>query len=59
MNDKPPSTSGTGGTGLLARMRRALKASPWSREEIQELTDKYIAHIDEALESKQSEIMQV
>ena len=30
----------------------------WS-EEIQELTDKYIAHIDEALESKQSEIMQV
>ena len=30
----------------------------WS-EEIQDLTDKYIAHIDETLEAKQAEIMQV
>ena len=30
----------------------------WS-DEIQELTDKAIAHVDEALEHKQSEIMQV
>jgi ribosome recycling factor len=30
----------------------------WS-EEIQELTDKYITRVDEALEVKQEEIMQV
>ncbi|MCA8883224.1 MAG: ribosome recycling factor [Rhodobacteraceae bacterium] len=30
----------------------------WS-EEIQELTDKFVAHVDEALEAKQAEIMQV
>jgi len=35
MSDKPPSTSGTGGTGLFARIKRAFKGDPWSREEIQ------------------------
>lgn len=34
MNDKPPSTSGAGGTGVFARVKRALKGHPWSREEI-------------------------
>jgi magnesium and cobalt transporter len=37
MSDKPPSTSGTGSTGLFARVRRAVKGDPWSREEIQDL----------------------
>ncbi len=35
MNDKPPSTSGTGAPGLFARIRRAIKGEPWSRDEIQ------------------------
>lgn len=37
MNDKPPSTSGTGNTNLWSRVRRAIKGEPWSREEIQEI----------------------
>jgi magnesium and cobalt transporter len=36
MNDKPPSTSGTGTTGMIARIRRAIKGEPWSREEVHE-----------------------
>ena len=36
MNDKPPSTSGTGSTSLITRLRRALSGEPWSRDEIQE-----------------------
>ncbi|MEO1246939.1 MAG: transporter associated domain-containing protein [Pseudomonadota bacterium] len=37
MNDKPPSTGGTGNTGWFARLRRALNGEPWSRDEVQEL----------------------
>ncbi len=37
MNDKPPSTSGTGSTGIFKRVVRAIKGEPWSREEIHEL----------------------
>jgi magnesium and cobalt transporter len=37
MNDKPPSTSGTGSTGVLKRVVRAIKGDPWSREEIHDL----------------------
>ena len=37
MNEKPPSTGGTGSTGLIARLKRAVKGDPWSREEIQDL----------------------
>jgi len=36
MNDKPPSTSGTGSTSLIARLKRALSGEPWSRDEFQE-----------------------
>lgn len=35
MNDKPPSTSGSGSPGLVARVMRAIKGERWSREEIQ------------------------
>ena len=37
MNDKPPSTSGTGATGVFKRVIRAMKGEPWSREEIHDL----------------------
>jgi len=35
MNDKPPSTSGSGSPGLVARIKRAFTGEPWSRDEIQ------------------------
>ena len=35
MNDKPPSTTGSGTPGLVARIRRAFRGEPWSRDEIQ------------------------
>lgn len=37
MNDKPPSNGGTGSTGVLKRIFRAIKGDPWSREEIHDL----------------------
>lgn len=37
MNDKLPSTGGTGSTGVFKRVMRAIKGEPWSRDEIQEL----------------------
>jgi hemolysin (HlyC) family protein len=37
MNDKPPSTSGTGQTSVFKRVVRAIKGKPWSREEIHDL----------------------
>ena len=35
MNEKPPSTSGSGAPGLVARIRRAVSGEPLSRDEIQ------------------------
>ena len=35
MNDKPPSTTGPVAPGLVARIRRAFRGEPWSRDEIQ------------------------
>jgi magnesium and cobalt transporter len=35
MNEKPPSTNGPGAPGLVARIRRAFRGEPWSRDEIQ------------------------
>ncbi len=35
MNEKPPSTSGLGTPGLVARVLRAIRGEPWSRDEIQ------------------------
>ena len=35
MNEKPPSTDGLGTPGLVARVMRAIKGEPWSRDEIQ------------------------
>ena len=36
MSSKPPSTSATGNISLFARVRRAFKGDPWSREELHE-----------------------
>jgi magnesium and cobalt transporter len=35
MNDKPPSTGGSGSPGLVARIKRAISGEPLSRDEIQ------------------------
>ena len=35
MNEKPPGTSGSSTPGLVARVMRAIKDEPWSRDEIQ------------------------
>ena len=35
MNDKPPSTTGSGSPGLVAGIRRAFSGEAWSRDEIQ------------------------
>jgi magnesium and cobalt transporter len=59
MNDKPPSTSGTGGTGLIARMRRAIKGSPWSREEIQEFIQQSETDLDAEEKSMLSGVLEV
>jgi magnesium and cobalt transporter len=59
MNDKPPSTSGTGGTGVLARIRRALKGSPWSREEIQEFIEQSETDLDAEEKSMLSGVLEV
>ena len=40
MNDKPPSTSGSGQTGIFKRVIRAVRGESWSREEIQDLLQK-------------------
>lgn len=45
MNDKPPSTGGTG-SNFWARVRRAIKGEPWSREEIQDLLQQSDTAID-------------
>jgi len=46
MNEKPPSTSGTGNTSLIMRLKRAFKGEPWSREEIQDIIQQSEADID-------------
>ena len=46
MNDKPPSTGGPGTTSLLARLKRAFKGEPWSREEIQDIIQQSETTID-------------
>jgi len=53
MNDKPPSTSGTGSTGVWSRVKRALKGDPWSREEIQEI----LQHSDNVFGPEEQEML--
>ena len=46
MSDKPPSISGTGNTGLFARIKRAFKGDPWSREEIHDFIHRPESDLD-------------
>jgi magnesium and cobalt transporter len=59
MNDKPPSTSGTGSTGLIARLKRAIKGDPWSREEIQDLIQQPEIDLDAEEKSMLSGVLEV
>jgi len=59
MNDKPPSTSGTGNTSLIARLKRAIKGEPWSREEIQDIIQKSETDIDAEEKSMLAGVLEV
>jgi magnesium and cobalt transporter len=59
MNDKPPSTSGTGSTSLIARIKRAIKGEPWSREEIQDIIQKSETDIDAEEKSMLAGVLEV
>lgn len=59
MNDKPPSTGGTGSLGLFARIRRAVSGDPWSREEIQDLIHQSETDIDADEKSMLSGVLEV
>jgi magnesium and cobalt transporter len=59
MIDKPPSTSGTGSTGLIARLRRAIKGDPWSREEIQDLIQQPEIDLDAEEKSMLTGVLEV
>lgn len=53
MNDKPPSTNGTGTQNLWSRVKRAFKGEPWSREEIQEI----LQQSDSVFEPEEQEML--
>ena len=59
MNDKPPSTSGTGSTTLIARIKRALKGDPWSREEIQDFIQQSEVELDAEEKSMLAGVLEV
>jgi magnesium and cobalt transporter len=53
MNDKPPSTNGTGTTGVFSRVMRAIRGEPWSREEIQDL----LQHSESAFDPEEQDML--
>jgi magnesium and cobalt transporter len=59
MNDKPPSTGGTGTTSLIARIKRAIKGEPWSREEIQDIIQQSETDIDAEEKSMLAGVLEV
>jgi hemolysin (HlyC) family protein len=59
MNDKPPSTSGTGATGLFSRVKRAIKGEPLSRDEIQELIQQSGVDVDAEEKSMLAGVLEV
>jgi len=59
MNDKPPSTSGTGSTSLITRLRRAFRGEPWSREEIQDIIQQSETDIDAEEKSMLTGVLEV
>ncbi|HNP35154.1 MAG TPA: transporter associated domain-containing protein [Woeseiaceae bacterium] len=59
MNEKPPSTSGTGNTGLVARILRAIRGEPWSRDEIQDLINQSDSGLDAEEKSMLAGVLEV
>jgi len=59
MNDKPPSTNGPGGTGVFARVKRALKGDPWSRDEIHDFIQQSEIDLDAEEKSMLSGVLEV
>jgi magnesium and cobalt transporter len=59
MNDKPPSTSGAGSTSLIARLKRAIKGEPWSREEIHDIIQQSETDIDAEEKSMLAGVLEV
>ncbi|MEM1175839.1 MAG: transporter associated domain-containing protein [Pseudomonadota bacterium] len=59
MNDKPPSTTGAGSTGLMARLKRAFSGNAWSREEIQEFIQQPELDLDAEEKSMLSGVLEV
>lgn len=53
MNDKPPTSSGTGSSGIFKRVVRAIRGEPWSREEIQNLFE----HSDNVFDPEEQEML--
>ncbi len=59
MNDKPPSTIGTGQAGIIKRVIRAIKGEPWSREEIHELLQQAASVFDPEEQEMLSGVLEV
>jgi magnesium and cobalt transporter len=59
MNDKPPSSSGTAHTGLVARIVRAVKREPWSRDDIQDLITQSESELDADEKSMLTGVLEV
>lgn len=59
MNDKPPSTTGAGNTGLMARLKRAFSGNAWSREEIQEFIQQPELDLDAEEKSMLTGVLEV
>jgi len=59
MNDKPPSTNGTGPTGIFKRVIRAIKGEPWSRQEIHDLLQQSESVFDPAEQEMLSGVLEV
>jgi magnesium and cobalt transporter len=59
MNEKPPSTSGTGSIGLFARLKRAVSGDPWSREEIHDIIQQTEVELDAEEKSMLSGVLEV
>ena len=59
MNDKPPSTNGAGSTSLIARLKRAIKGEPWSREEIHDIIQQSETDIDAEEKSMLAGVLEV
>ena len=59
MNDKPPSTCGARSTSLIARLKRAIKGEPWSREESHDIIQQSETDIDAEEKSMLAGVLEV